>query len=219
MLLLLLILLLILLLVHQFAGLCSQQKQMDNICPGRPAAPTPRSPHNLCLQVPRHAPVIALLLYSDKPFFRDCRLQQGPGPLEQLRTAQSRESKAASVAGSRRPPGQAQGATGVVFEEASGDRHVTPERGIPVFLLSPVQTLPPAVLLSLKSKEILLLVIKLHARFKIRDLYLPSCDVGLVLKDQRAITSSLSGPNPWVQTRQGSFYSWASCAGSRLPSL
>lgn len=119
------------------------------------------------------------------------------------------ESKAARVAGNRHPrhrarPGAPQG---WFLRKLGSDRPVTCERGIPVFLLSPVQALPPAVLLSLKSKEILLLVIKLHARFKRRDLYLPSCDVGLVLKDQCGVTSCLRGLNPWVHKRQDSFYS------------
>ncbi|XP_036854225.2 ras-responsive element-binding protein 1 isoform X4 [Manis javanica] len=36
--------------VHQFAGLCSQQKQMGNICPGRPRLPL--GPHlSVCLQL------------------------------------------------------------------------------------------------------------------------------------------------------------------------
>lgn len=42
----LLILLLLLFLVHQFAGLCSKQKQMGNICPGDPGAP--RSSLSVC---------------------------------------------------------------------------------------------------------------------------------------------------------------------------
>lgn len=96
----------------------------------------------------------------------------------------------------RSGPGAPQG---WFLRKPGGDSPVTCEQGIPVFLLSPVQALPPAVLLSLKSEEILLLVIKLHARVKRRDFYLPSCDVGLVLKDQCGVTSSLRGPNRWVQ--------------------
>lgn len=50
----LILLLLLLFVVHQFAGLCSQQKQMDNICPGRPGmAPGPRM--SVCPQ-PSSAP-------------------------------------------------------------------------------------------------------------------------------------------------------------------
>nr|KAF6444178.1 hypothetical protein HJG59_008490 [Molossus molossus] len=48
----LLILLLLLLLVHQFAGLCSQQKRMGNICPGDLGAPGPRV--RVCPQLPCH---------------------------------------------------------------------------------------------------------------------------------------------------------------------
>lgn len=41
---LIILLLLLLFVVHQFAGLCSQQKQMGNICPGRPGPPPPGPP-------------------------------------------------------------------------------------------------------------------------------------------------------------------------------
>lgn len=76
----LIILLLLLFVLHQFAGLCSQQKRMGNICPGRPGRPgsPPERPPAAFLGSPRAA---ALLLYLGKPFFRDCRTQQGPrGP-------------------------------------------------------------------------------------------------------------------------------------------
>lgn len=75
-----LLLLLLLFVVHQFAGLCSQQKQMGNICPGRPGPP-PGPRVSVCPQLSLALRAVALLLYLDKPFFRDCRTQQGPcGP-------------------------------------------------------------------------------------------------------------------------------------------
>ena len=75
-----LLLLLLLFVVHQFAGLCSQQKQMGNICPGRPGPP-PGPRVSVCPQLSLAPRAVALLLYLDKPFFRDCRTQQGPcGP-------------------------------------------------------------------------------------------------------------------------------------------
>lgn len=67
----------LLLLVHQFAGLCIQQKQMGNICPGRPALPP--GPRITCARSFVGTPVMALLLYADKPYFSGCRSQQGPG--------------------------------------------------------------------------------------------------------------------------------------------
>lgn len=67
----------LLLLVHQFAGLCIQQKQMGNICPGRPALPP--GPRRMCARSFVGTPVTALLLYADKPYFSGCRSQQGPG--------------------------------------------------------------------------------------------------------------------------------------------
>lgn len=73
--LLILLLLLLLLLVHQFAGLCIQQKQMGNICPGRPALPP--GPRITCAWSVCWHTMVALLLYSDKPFFGDCRSQRG----------------------------------------------------------------------------------------------------------------------------------------------
>lgn len=64
----LLILLLLLFLVPQFAGLCSKQKQMGNICPGDLGAP-----RSSCKRLPAaFLPPSggSSLLYSDKPFFR-----------------------------------------------------------------------------------------------------------------------------------------------------
>ena len=80
---LIILLLLLLFVVHQFAGLCSQQKQMGNICPGRPGPPPPGLPSRERPPAASARPpgAAGLLLYSDTPLFCDCSTQQGPrGP-------------------------------------------------------------------------------------------------------------------------------------------
>lgn len=80
-------------------------------------------------------------------------------------------------------------------------RHVTRERGIPSLPAKPNPRLTQLCYCHLQSEEILLLVIKLHmqdVRWEI-GLYLPSCDVELVLEDKCAVSSFLNSPNPWVQ--------------------
>lgn len=143
---LLILLILLLLLVHQFAGLCIQQKQMGNICPGRPVQlPGPRNK-----RVPEAfvgTPVMALLLYSDKPFFRDCRIQQGPGVFLQAWPRSGSEGRArmqegwgAGIRDTRPHPGHLRAGL----------------QGIPVFLLSRAQVSPQLRYCPLKSNAILL---------------------------------------------------------------
>lgn len=45
-------------------------------------------------ETPGGTPVMALLLYSDKPFFHDCRIQQGPGVVLQAWPRSGSEGRA-----------------------------------------------------------------------------------------------------------------------------
>lgn len=139
---LLILLLLLLLLVHQFAGLCSQQKQMGNICPGRPGLP-PGPRVGICPQLslpPSPLPGGSSSTVLRQAFFRDCRFQRGP---EQLREGRARVHA----------PG------------ASEEARQRGDLSLPGPPAKPGPSLTRLCYCRLQSKEVLLLlVIKLHTQ-------------------------------------------------------
>lgn len=130
----------LLLLVHQFAGLCIQQKQMGNICPGRPALPP--GPRITCARSFVGTPVMALLLYADKPYFSGCRSQQGPGVGFQAWLRSGSEGTRMRVWWE----------TGIQDTRPCLGHLRDSWQGLPVFLLSRCPSLPPAVLLSFEKQ-------------------------------------------------------------------
>lgn len=173
----------LLLLVHQFAGLCIQQKQMGNICPGRPALPP--GPRRMCARSFVGTPVTALLLYADKPYFSGCRSQQGPGVGFQAWLRSGSEGTRMHVWWE----------TGIQDTRPCLGHLRDSWQGLPVFLLSRIQAFPLLCYCRLKSNEILLLVMTwtAHARFRLEGcLPAPSCSVGLLLGESSA--SGLANP-------------------------
>lgn len=78
---LIILLLLLLFVVHQFAGLCSQQKQMGNICPGRPGPPPPGLPRVSVRPQPLPGPLGRQLFYCTETRLSSVTAAPSRGPM------------------------------------------------------------------------------------------------------------------------------------------